>query len=70
MSKPDKNTQNDNSPYISPAELSARWRCARSSVARICGRARLKKLYLGEGKNGIVRYLRTEVEKLEQKRII
>jgi len=56
------------SPYLSPKELAERWRCARSSVDRIAGRAKLRKLFLGEGKNGIVRYLRKEVEAYEQSR--
>lgn len=58
------------SPYYSPNELVERWRCARSSVDRIASRAGLKRLYLGEGKNGIVRYLRKEVEAYEASRLI
>lgn len=53
------------SPYVSPNELAERWRCGRSSVDRIATRAGLKKLYLGEGKNGIVRFIRKEVEAYE-----
>lgn len=53
------------SPYFSPKELAARWRCGRSSVDRIARRAGLKRLLLGVGKNGIVRYLRKEVEAYE-----
>lgn len=56
------------SPYISPKEIAERWRCSRSSVDRIAGRARLRKLFLGEGKNGIVRYIRKEVEEYERSR--
>jgi hypothetical protein len=56
--------------YISPSELAERWRCARSSVDRIAGRAGLKRLYLGEGKNGIVRYVIKEVEAYEASRMI
>lgn len=58
------------SPYISPVELVERWRCARSSVDRIAQRAGMKRLYLGEGKSGIVRYLRKEVEAYEASRLI
>ncbi len=58
------------SPYISPKELAERWRCARSSVDRIASRAKLKKMFLGEGKNGIVRYLRKEVEEYERSRTV
>lgn len=61
---------NKSSPYISPKELADRWQCARSSVDRIVIRAGIKRLYLGEGKNGLVRFLRKEVEAYEQERII
>lgn len=57
-------------PYISPSELAERWRCARSSVDRIARRVGLKRLYLGEGKNGIVRYIRKEVEAYEASRVV
>jgi len=56
------------SPYISPKELAARWRCGRSSVDRIARRAGLTRLCLGEGKNGIVRYILEEVTAYEQQR--
>jgi hypothetical protein len=54
--------------YLSPKELQERWRCSRSSVDRIARRARLTRLCLGEGRNGIVRYNRKEVEAFEEKR--
>jgi len=56
--------------YVSPKELSERWQCARSSVDRIARRAGIKRLYLGEGKNGMVRFLRKEVEAYELDRMI
>ena len=56
------------SPYIAPRELAARWQCSRSSVDRIAWRAGISRLYLGKGKNGIVRYLRKEVEAYEAER--
>jgi len=65
-----KTSQSEPSPYISPIELVERWRCARSSIDRIARRAGMKRLYLGEGRNGIVRYLRKEVEAYEQSRLI
>jgi hypothetical protein len=55
-------------PYLSPKELKERWRCSRSSVDRIARRAGLTRLCLGEGRNGIVRYSRREVEAFETKR--
>jgi len=56
------------SPYLSPKELAQRWRCSRSSVDRIAHRASLSRLCLGEGRNGIVRYIRKEVEAYEATR--
>lgn len=55
-------------PYVSPNELATRWCCARSSVDRIARRANLTRLCLGEGRNGIVRYIRKEVEAYEASR--
>ena len=49
------------SPYLSPKELAERWRCSRSSVDRIARRVGLSRLCLGEGANGIVRFIREEV---------
>jgi hypothetical protein len=60
--------QADTSLYMSPNELKARWRCSRSSVDRIAARAGMTRLCLGEGKNGIVRYIRKEVEAYEAQR--
>jgi hypothetical protein len=56
------------SPYFSPNELAERWRCSRSSVDRIAGRAGLSRVCLGEGRNGMIRYLRKEVEAYEAQR--
>lgn len=57
-------------PYVSPNELAERWSCSRSSVDRIARRAGLSRLYLGDGKNSIVRYVRKEVEAYEDTRRI
>jgi hypothetical protein len=61
-------TTETESPYLSPTDLAARWRCSRSSVDRIARRAGLKRLCLGMGRNGIVRYVRKEVEMFESSR--
>jgi len=63
-------SEQSQSPYISPKELTQRWQCARSSVDRITRLAGMKRLYLGHGKNGIVRFLRKEVEAYELDRMI
>ena len=63
-------TQIKESPYISPNELAVRWQCSRSSVDRIARRVGLKRLCLGEGKNGTIRYLREEVTVYEENQLI
>lgn len=52
-------------PFFSPTELAQRWRCSRTSVDRITRRAGLTRLCLGEGKNGLIRYLKKEVTAYE-----
>jgi hypothetical protein len=64
-----KRNNSADSPYIAPSELAERWRCGRSSVDRIVSRAGLTKLYLGEGKNGMVRYIKKEIEIFEESRM-
>ena len=56
------------SPYISPNELAHRWQCSRSSVDRIARRTGLTRVCLGNGRSGMVRYIREEVESLETER--
>lgn len=58
----------ERSEFISPGEMAERWQCARSSVDRIARRAGFTRLCLGEGKNGMVRYLRKEVDAYEASR--
>lgn len=56
--------------YVSTRELAKRWQCAVSSVGRIAKKNGFARFYLGEGRNGIVRYLRKEVEEFENSRRI
>ena len=56
--------------YLSPRDLATRWRCSRSTVDRIAEREGLTRLCLGEGRSGIIRYLREEVEELEESRLL
>ena len=58
------------SEYVAPNELARRWQCARSSVDRIARRAGLTRLCLGDGKDGMVRYVRKEVEAYESRRLV
>lgn len=58
------------SKYVAAKELMVRWQCSRSQVPRIANRLGLRKLLTGEGSNGMVRYLREEVEAKEQTRLI
>ena len=64
------NTTVEKSPYISPKELAERWSCSRSSVDRIARRIGLRRLCIGQGRNGTIRYLRTEVIAYEEKSLI
>lgn len=63
-----KQSPDMDSPYIAPREMAQRWQCGRSSVDRIARRAGLTRLCLGEGRNGMVRYIRKEVEAYEASR--
>ena len=56
------------SPYISPRELAERWRCSWSTVDRIAKRAAFTRVCLGTGKNGMVWYLKKEIEAYETSR--
>ncbi len=49
------------------ADGEQRW-CSRSSVDRIARRGGLTRVCLGEGRNGIVRFVRMEVEQFEASR--
>jgi len=53
---------------VAPMELAERWCCGRSSVDRIARRNGFTRVCLGQGKNGMVRYLRKEVEAYEASR--
>lgn len=68
MKSPSRNQPDGPSLYVSPKELSLRWCCSRSSVDRIARRTGLTRLYLGEGKKGMVRYIREEVIAYEESR--
>lgn len=54
--------------YISPKELMHRWQCSRTQVDRIARRESLTRVLLGSGRNGMVRYIRDEVEAFEAER--
>lgn len=60
----------DDDIYIRPVELARRWHCSRSSVDRIARQANFRRLLLGDGRNGTVRYLRKEVIDYENRRLI
>jgi hypothetical protein len=63
-------SRSDSEPsyYIKPKELASRWQCSRSSVDRIARRAGLTRVYLGEGTNGLIRYIREEAIAYERSR--
>ncbi len=65
-----RKVQENGGAYISPRELAIRWCCSRSSVDRIAARASLTRLCLGDGANGIIRYVLKEVENYERSRML
>lgn len=68
LMKPAHAKSHDTSPYVSPKELAARWRCARSTVDRIARCEGFTRVCLGTGNSGIVRYVRKEVVAYEAAR--
>jgi len=56
--------------FLSPRQLAIRWDCSRTTAQRIADRAGISKYFLGEGKNGMVRYPLKEVEAYETQRRI
>lgn len=61
-------TGDSGSEFVSARTLAERWQCSRSSVDRIARRAGLSRFCLGDGKNGMVRFLRREVVAYEAER--
>jgi hypothetical protein len=59
-------SENHEPLYFSPKELALRWKCSRSSVDRVARRAGISCVLLGEGRNGIVRYVGKDVIAYEQ----
>ncbi|GEM_PF-1313629 len=62
--------QNPPSPYMSPKEIQNRWRCSRGTVDNIARRNGFSRFCFGEGRNGLVRYLREEVMLFEMTRAV
>jgi hypothetical protein len=58
------------SQYLSPRQLAVRWDCSRTTAQRIADRAGISKYFLGEGRNGIVRYAINDIEAFEGSRRI
>jgi hypothetical protein len=53
------------SPWLSARELMQRWKCSRSSVARIAERHGIRRLVFGEDENCMVRYCWADVVRFE-----
>ena len=54
--------------FVSPRQLSERWNCSPWTAQRIARGAGISRYCLGEGRNGTVRYLLSEVEAYEERR--
>lgn len=61
----DADTRATISRYVSPRQLAERWNCSRTAAQRIADRAGIAKYYLGEGRNGMVRYAVADIEAYE-----
>ena len=51
--------------YISARTWARRWDCSLSSVRRAAERHRVRRVYVGSGRNGLVRYAVEDIERLE-----
>ncbi len=69
--RPPENTEgqaSDSTLYVAPRRLAERWDCSRTTAQRIADRAGITKVYLGEGRNGTVRYRLDEIQAYEEAR--
>ena len=53
---------------VSPQDLAQRWACSPTTVRRLATRAGLARVHLGDGANGTVRYVLSEIEAYEDAR--
>lgn len=53
---------------VSTNQLAQRWQCSATTVRRLTRHARMTRVLLGEGANGTVRYILSEVEAYEDAR--
>lgn len=60
----------DATPYLSSKDLAERWRCSRPTIGRIAEREGFTRLSLGHGVNGVLLYLRAEIEAYEASRLV
>jgi hypothetical protein len=65
MFKPDVSDK-----YISAANWAARWDCSTSSVRRVARRLSVRRIYVGTGHNGMVRYSLEDVMKIEAEGVV
>ena len=70
MNKPSESTIDSarQKRYLSARELAIRWSCSRTSAQRIADGHGLRRFYLGEGRNGMVRYALDEIVQYEESR--
>ena len=54
--------------FLAPRQLADRWDCSPATAQRIAKNAGIAKYCLGEGRNGTVRYLLSEIEAYEEQR--
>lgn len=52
--------------FVSVKTLAANWDCSRTTVSRLLDEAGMQAYYLGSGRNGSKRYLKTDVDQFLQ----
>lgn len=61
---------NDEQVFVSARQLAIRWDCSRNSAHRTAERAGIAKVFLGGGRNGMVRYKLSDIIAYERSRSV
>ncbi len=58
-----ENDEASSRQFVRPKQLAEEWSVSIPTVMRICEKAGIPAYYLGHGKNGTVRFLRSDIDK-------
>ena len=59
-------TQAHDTRFVSARTWAERWDCSLASVRRAAKRFVVRRVYVGKGRNGLVRYDLSDIEKIEE----